>query len=377
MIVPSQLSLARRLRSMSGSKLAELAGVSAGRISQLERGSGKPAPEALVNQLSLVLSVPVGFLVEGPAEVEKEQPAVTFHYRHLARTPASMRHSVEAKAKLMAQFTERLREYFVDLPVPQVLKRPRPVVSHTEALVHAECVANEVREAWGLGVGPIPNLVSLLEAQGLWVHELDAKTTMIDAFSYWSEDGQAHIVLNPTKGDAFRSRMDAAHELAHLTMHDGLVTGSRELESEAFRFGGAFLMPAKSWKYEVPRSTVWRDYLDVSKRWRVSIAAAIRRNYDLGLLDENEYRSAMVRYSMDDVKHREVELRGLVPAERPTRMAAYLTALARHGISLDDLAGALHLPSDVARDLAGLPEPPPSGRGQVVPFPTWRQIGER
>jgi hypothetical protein len=74
-----------------------------------------------------------------------------------------------------------------------------------------------LRQNWGLGERPIPNMLKLLEAKGVRVFSLAENTKAVDAFSVW-RNGLPYVFLNIAKS-AERSRFDASHELGHLVMH--------------------------------------------------------------------------------------------------------------------------------------------------------------
>jgi Zn-dependent peptidase ImmA (M78 family) len=87
------------------------------------------------------------------------------------------------------------------------------------AVQDPEATAELVRVEWGLGHAPAPNMVHLLELQGVRVCSQAEECREVDAFSYWY-DGTPCVCLNTTKA-AERGRFDAAHELGHLILHRG------------------------------------------------------------------------------------------------------------------------------------------------------------
>jgi hypothetical protein len=61
---------------------------------------------------------------------------------------------------------------------------------------YAEAVASKLREGWGVGRGPIQNMVWLLEHQGVVVLRDDVATSDIDAFSTWRSGSSVHDALH-------------------------------------------------------------------------------------------------------------------------------------------------------------------------------------
>jgi len=74
-------------------------------------------------------------------------------------------------------------------------------------------------------------------------------------------------------------------------MHSGATSDYQEKEAE--HFAGCFLMPAGAFGrhyLSYPGGVDWREYLDMKRTWGVSLAAMVRRAYELGLIDALEYR---------------------------------------------------------------------------------------
>ena len=110
-----------------------------------------------------------------------------------------------------------------------------------------EKLALSVRDEWNLGLGPIENMVALVEWHGVIPVEVEGHSNDLDAFSTWA-DGRPLIFLSIDKASASRRRYDVAHELGHLLMHGECLAGDKVIEREADAFAGAFLLPKyRSW----------------------------------------------------------------------------------------------------------------------------------
>src|SRR5205823_3964589 len=124
--------------------------------------------------------------------------------------------------------------------------------------------ATETRRFWGLGDGPIANVVRLLEHHGAVVVRFDFGVRSLEAFSQWGlPEDRPFIVLGDARGSPARMRFCAAHELGHMVLHrhlDPQVVARPELhallEQQAHRFTGAFLMPAESFRRSVYLTTL-------------------------------------------------------------------------------------------------------------------------
>lgn len=155
-------------------------------------------------------------------------------------------------------------------------------------------MATKVRNIWGLGNGPISNIVLLLEKMGVIVARSPFSNYDIDACSVWDVDDRPFILLSNDK-TAPRSRFDIAHELGHLVLHSRLKQSEfnnkenyRLIEKEAHRFASSFLLPAPSFGTEI-LSTSLEHFISLKKRWKVSIAAMSYRAKTLGIFSEDQY----------------------------------------------------------------------------------------
>ena len=239
---PPRLTLARELRGLTRAELADRIGKSAAAISQFEGGSKatcRPDPKTL-GTLALALGVPIGFFTrKTPA---KPLDVDACHFRSLRSASQRARRKLLARGSLLCDLLGVLEEH-VNLPVEQVSRVMRSASSAEEI----EELAVRVREAWGLGLGPIGNVVNLLESRGVLVTHIPEGCEDVDAFSTWHE-GRPVVFLVMEKGSTSRTRFDACHELGHLVMHADATPGSQDLERQAHRFAGAFLVPqSRSW----------------------------------------------------------------------------------------------------------------------------------
>jgi Zn-dependent peptidase ImmA (M78 family) len=196
-----------------------------------------------------------------------------------------------------------------------------------------EKAATDVRRAWNLGVGPIPNVTRLLELHGVVVVQIPDGCNEVDAFSTWSDD-RPLIFLTMTKGSTSRTRFDAAHELGHLVMHADVSPGNAELERQANRFASAFLLPSEPFIDECPRRLNWDQFYELKARWRVSLQALIKRAFDLRILSEASYRRAFVHLNKTGERQHE---RG-EPPEEPATLLAKSVAELQPDFTVGDIA---------------------------------------
>lgn len=288
LFVPSRLRLARELRGYTRIELADPIGKTPAAVSQFESARHRPEPRTL-GKIALVLGVPVGFFARALNTSVLSLDAC--HFRSVRSASQRSRRALLAWGTLLTEVVALVEE-FVELPAEQV----SGVATETRSPEDIEDCALRVRQAWGLGLGPIPNIVRLLESKGIIVSCIPEGCEDVDAFSVWHE-GRPMVFLVTEKGSTSRTRFDAAHELAHLVMHADVSPGDPDREREAHRFAAAFLVPREPFLQECPRRLSLPHFYELKRRWRVSVAALVRRAFDLDILTEASYRRAFVQLS--------------------------------------------------------------------------------
>ena len=155
-----------------------------------------------------------------------------------------------------------------------------------------EEAARQVRHAFGMPSGPVPNVAETLEKHGVLVIRLPLDTADVDAFSLPFHDRPV-VVLGTDKNDRARSRFDGAHELGHLVVHGDQIWGVKEVEHQAHAFAAAFLMPADDIRDELPDRADWPVLFQLKQKWQVSLAALLMRARTLSRMSENNYLTAV------------------------------------------------------------------------------------
>lgn len=341
---PPRLTLARELRGMTKAELAERIEKTPAAIGQFEGGGRamcRPDPKTL-GAMALALGLPVAFFTrKTPAKVLDVDGC---HFRSLRSASQRERRKLLARGTLLCDLMTFLEEQ-VDFPREQVSRVAQVV--HAEADIE-EC-ALRVRREWGLGLGPINNVINLLEKNGILITRVPDTCVDVDAFSTW-HDGRPLVFLVMQKGSTSRTRFDACHELGHLVMHADVAAGSPELERQANRFASAFLLPKESFLVECPRWLNWAHFYELKRRWKVSVGALLRRAFDLRCISEATYRRAYVHLNKTGERTHE---RDEPPPEPPTLLAKAIEAVhpditvqdlaARAGLSIADLEALVDL----------------------------------
>ena len=220
-----------------------------------------------------------------------------------------------------------------------------------------EAIAQQVRHEWNVPLGPIANVVRLMESRGVIVVRLpsgDSKLdpSKVDAFSRWFGE-RPLVVLWADKGDKGRSRFDAAHELGHLVMHTDAEPLDREQERQANMFASAFLMPSDaigaSLVRRAPTVRSWDRVLKERRRWGVSAKALLYRSRELGALPDSAYRRAMIAYNQHGIASRDGSELG--EPEQPVLLGKALQPLLRRS-DLDQVASEALVPRTLLNSVA-------------------------
>lgn len=326
---PARLTLAREAANLEVKELAERVGTTPSAISQLEHGNTRPRTDTLL-RLGLALGVPPVFFGAGEPP---SLPEAECHFRRRRGASKREQRAVLARGAMVREVVRHLEE-FVEFPADGVTPLARPAATAAEA----EALAADVRDAWALGLGPIPDMVGLLEMHGVIPVEVQGHSERLDAFSVWV-GGRPMVFLSTDKGVASRRRFDAAHELLHLIAHRGCDAGDPALEDVANRFAGALLLPEGPFRAECPTRLSWPALRELKRRWGVSLLALVRRAHDLGIYSEATYRRASVQWAQHG--WREMGEPDEPPMERPTLVQRVIAQLAAAGHPPSAVAAAL------------------------------------
>lgn len=285
-----RLKIARIYRNMSITELAEKVGIRKQAISQFERGVSHPKPNTEFSIIT-VLNFPREFFYQKNYNTEVNN---TF-FRALSSANALDKKTQEIKTKMVVQIYNFLCEY-LDLPCLNL-----PNWNCEERNI--EEIAIELRDYWNIDERPIPNMINLLENNGIIVSAFDVDSDKIDAFTQvhsFDNKNQFCIVVGNNKKSAVRRNFDMAHELGHIILHSNIdnldeLTNEqiKTMEDEANQFAAAFLLPKNAFYEDLKNPTDLREYITLKRKWNVSIAAMLIRAKVLGRITLRDYQSLM------------------------------------------------------------------------------------
>lgn len=285
-----RLRLARKRAGLSMRALAERMDpkITAQAISKYETGKMMPSSAVLVG-LAKTLDVSVDFLVSSQVEVLDG-----LEFRKHSST------SARDRAKAEAVLIDNLERY---LTIEEVLGvspasdrfegRRYDSVADVEQI---DARADELRNAWNLGLDPVPSLCVLLEDKGIKVIEDDLPERISGLACQVLREGKpvADAVLVSSRTNVERKRSTLAHELAH-RMIRSTANPAIKLEAAMNRFAGAFLVPGRHLLEEAGegrRRITYYEIIRLKHMYGVSAAAMLVRLGQVGVLTPAAVRRA-------------------------------------------------------------------------------------
>lgn len=278
----------RLLNGMGQAEFAAILGVGQSQLSQIERGT-----RTLTYQHQLA------------ARMYFKLPADYFEKEPVKYSPAQLnfrRKKLSAKAADMAAQTFGLiEENFKD----QENKTTTLELKNTptqRSLAEIEVIAAETRSL--IGIKPdtaVRNVTRCMNHIGIVVTELAnplLPAGKIDGISSPISTQSAFVTTLSRDVPGDRYRFSAAHELGHIILHTNDTTKSTEIkEKEADDFASAFLLPKRALLDELSPTLTLNGYGRLKANWAVSMQSIIRRALDLGVINEDRYRSLYIQLS--------------------------------------------------------------------------------
>lgn len=348
--VPLRLTQARTARGLTKSNLAALANVSATSISYYESGMHTPKP-GILERIAEALKIPTDYFYQ--AELPADGHLLFF--RALRR----QKKQLQDQWTVYAEWIESILKYYLQFLDFPPLNIPDFSFGKNWENVSPEMIedaARKTREYMGLGNGPIPNLVRLVENFGVPVIRIDMDDSE-DAFSCWLLDKSLPIAVLSTEVSSCRDRMSLAHELGHLVLHRHITpteSNLKILEKQAKLYASTFLAPDNGYAQDLKRVNL-DAFLGLKKKWGVSVAAQIMRCFQLDIINE-QYRTYFMTQLSRKGWRKEEPYDDSIPLEQPNLLKESTKLILNQvGISKDDIIASCALyPEDIARCI-GLP----------------------
>lgn len=334
---PKMLTLAREAVGLTQGALALDAGISQALMSKIENGLEKPSP-AVLEKAARECHVPFEFF-EQLDEPLGEGLVDIFHKKRLTLPAKPLR---RANAVVNVTRLETLR-LLRTVELTDVAPFPSFSLDEHESV---EEIAQLVRATWRIPRGPLPDLISRIEAAAVPVFVLPLGHEKLSAISMPGIESGRHIIVLNSDLAPSAQRFALAHELGHLVMHHGQA--SVDMEKDADRFASALLMPATDIKASL-KGVRFRDLGQLKAIWRVSLGALIFRAHDLGAITDRHYRTLNIQLNQlpGGRKHEPGEFAVETPRLMRHVMDDYQKEL---GYSIEDLARVMVMLDDSLRE---------------------------
>ena len=156
-----------------------------------------------------------------------------------------------------------------------------------------ETLASKLREHWNLKIGPIGNMVTLLEINGIVISSINVDKKGAMSFTQKQSVDKVSrylISLGNDKKSATIRNFDLAYELAYIVANEANIQLKKFSKDE---FACAFLLPRNEFLNDLDNVEELDDYINLKKKWIVPISAMILRAYDLGKINYKKYMYLM------------------------------------------------------------------------------------
>lgn len=328
MISHKRLRQIRLARGLTQDELVAAMGgmVTKSALSLYEKGTSQPRPGVLL-QMARALGVDSRALA-APSDLAVEFVAF--------RRKSGMSAGVEATITSRISFDLEKRVLLEQMLRPGGHADFPLQTFPVNRLEDAEEAAINVRDWMGLGRDAIGNVTETLEAHGMHVFEVET-SEKFDGISAVVKNGDGRILGTGIAVRAGmcgeRQRLTKAHEAGHLFVNLGQeLRDPKVSEAVAFRFGGAFLIPAETLRAEVGRrrsALNLAELLSIKKRYGMSIAALLMRMKDLEILSAATVAECFIAISRNGWRTSEPE-----PCEPETSQWLRQNALRAHAEGL-------------------------------------------
>lgn len=260
---PEMLSIARGSQGITQTDLARKIGVSQGKIAKWEDGILEPqSPDILMMADSL--HYPPEFFFQ-PDSVHGFGSCCLYH-RKRKTIPATHLRKIHDQINVLSMGISRLLRN-VSFEPPDAFPQ-----FDIDEYGTPQKAAQALRATWRMPLGPVKNLVALIEDFGGIVVPIDFGTSKLDAVSLWPRRMPPLFFVNRHK-PADRTRWSLAHELGHILMHR-IPPPSDEAEIQADAFAREFLLPQRDIAADMQDMSLGKA-IRLKPKWRVSMQALI------------------------------------------------------------------------------------------------------
>lgn len=154
----------------------------------------------------------------------------------------------------------------------------------------ADDAAVKLRERWGLGTGPLFNIMELLEDHNIKIVELEM-TDKFDGLQTWVNGNIPVIAFNRSHYKKMdRLRFTLLHELGHLLLDFDPELDRRIIERNCNRFASAMLIPEVTLKKELGSHRKKLSLVEIGsikKQYGISMQSIIYKAREAGIINQH------------------------------------------------------------------------------------------
>lgn len=293
-----RLRFAREHARMSQTEVAQAINLTSAALSQYEGGKRK-VDALLLDTLAGLYGMPVGFFFG-------EENSIPDWEEALRLVAAELSPQGKQGVSLLVEKVRALEELYqvTETLPPGIPHHPfAPLPEKDFANYEVEEYAAKVRDHFALGMAPLPDMRSFLEAQGYQVFTVPfgGESSDVSGMFFQHPDLGPIVVVNEDKSYS-RRPYTMAHELCHGSFHYDRpailcrVHDERPLEAFAERFAAYFLVPRKALHERLrqfPNGKVSRaeEAVGLARYFGISYSAMVTR-----LLEEKRLAAPLPPY---------------------------------------------------------------------------------
>ena len=295
-----RLREARKMMHLTMQQLSDGTGglVSKQSISYYEQGRVAPKASAIA-ALAKVLDISESYLRGGGAALDEPSLRTSIGTREISEADLSAikaRISFWSERYFIAERRAKLSQMEC-LPEQELVSKPSVLPIQHQLIAttkDAICAADDMRQAWDIGDGPIPSILRLFERKGIKVMS-DTLPDVVWGLSTWASSRHPLVILDmrEAKTTVERLRFTAVHELGHLIFDFPEGMEQKQREKLCDTFAGSFLFPRTTMIEEMGTSIRTKVFLeeliDLKELYGISVAALVHNLYDYSIITRQQY----------------------------------------------------------------------------------------
>ncbi|WP_257267230.1 XRE family transcriptional regulator [Endozoicomonas sp. ONNA2] len=210
---PERLKQARQVVGMNKTVLAKKVDRSVGTISKWESGQQSPEGASLA-ALSEIFQLPMHWFTRPvPSGADG-----AYFFRSNTTATQTARTVAEVRLQWLQELSQTFQQWMSWPALNLVDFEETDLFQITDDQI--EELAETCRIHWGLGLGPVSNVIHAMESAGVICARDFIGHVKMDGVSTWHQvEGRPYVFIASDKANGIRNRFDSAHELGHLLMH--------------------------------------------------------------------------------------------------------------------------------------------------------------